>query len=132
MRLAVTWEFNGQKIAFFWTNCYSDIETYVKTCHECQIVGKPRDKKKAPLKLTPIISEPFSKLAIDVIEPMQTSSNNNRYAITAICCATKYPDTIPIPDLSSKEVVHALIQIFSKTGYPKQIQCNLGTSFTSK
>ena len=84
------------------------------------------------MKLTPIISEPFSKLAIDAIGPMPTTSNNNRYAITAICCASKYPEAIPIPNLSSKEVVHALIQIFSKTGYPKKIQCDLGTSFTSE
>ena len=69
---------------FFWPNCYKDIETYVKTCHECQIVGKPRDKKKAPLKLTSIISEPFSKLAINAIGPVPTTSNNNRHAITAI------------------------------------------------
>ena len=115
---------------FFWPNCYKVIETYVKTCHECQIVGKPRDKKKVPLKLTPIILEPFSKLAIDAIGPLPITGNNNRYAITAICCASKYPVAIPIPNLSC--INYALIQIFSQTGYPKQIQCNLGTSFTSE
>ena len=42
------------------------------------------------------LSEPFTKLAIDAIGPMQISSNINRYVITAICFAPKYPDAMRI------------------------------------
>ncbi|GFX49800.1 retrovirus-related Pol polyprotein from transposon 17.6 [Trichonephila clavipes] len=51
---------------FYWPNCYRDMERFVKTCDQCQRAGKPNDKKKAPLKLVPVIQEVFTKLNIDV------------------------------------------------------------------
>ncbi|GFX35918.1 retrovirus-related Pol polyprotein from transposon 297 [Trichonephila clavipes] len=42
---------------FYWPNCYRDMEQFVKTCDQCQKAGKPNDKKKAPLKLVPVIQE---------------------------------------------------------------------------
>ncbi|GFU06699.1 CCHC-type domain-containing protein [Trichonephila clavipes] len=33
------------------------MEEFVKTCDQCQRPGKPNDKKKAPLKLVPVIQE---------------------------------------------------------------------------
>ncbi|GFW50710.1 retrovirus-related Pol polyprotein from transposon 17.6 [Trichonephila clavipes] len=44
---------------FYWPNCYRDMEQFVKkkTCDQCQRAGKPNDKKKAPLKLVPVIQE---------------------------------------------------------------------------
>ena len=95
-------------------------------------MGKNSDKKKAPLKLVPIMSKPFRRLCIDAVGPLNTSVNGNKYLITALCQATKYPDAIPTRDLNSKSVVHAMIQIFSKMGFPREIQCDLGTSFTSE
>ncbi|GBL73340.1 hypothetical protein AVEN_159369-1 [Araneus ventricosus] len=35
---------------FFWSNCYQEIEEYVRSCDHCQRVGKPNDKKRAPMK----------------------------------------------------------------------------------
>ena len=81
------------------------------------------------MKLVPIISELFRRLIVDTIGFLTVSENNNRYAITAVCQASKYPDAIPVKDLTSKSVIHALIQIFSKTGFPREIQCDLETSF---
>ncbi|GBN83939.1 hypothetical protein AVEN_37199-1 [Araneus ventricosus] len=38
---------------FYWPNCFSDIDNFVKTCDKCQRVGKPQDKKRLPLKIVP-------------------------------------------------------------------------------
>ena len=80
----------------------------------------------------PIISEPFRKLSIDAIGPLIESKRGNRYAIIAICQATKFPDVIPVENLDSKAVMHALNQIFAKVGFPREIHSDLGTSFTSE
>ncbi|GFU03588.1 retrovirus-related Pol polyprotein from transposon 297 [Trichonephila clavipes] len=45
--------------------------------------------------------------------------------------SSKYPDAVPMPDISSTTVVEALFQIFSRMGFPKEIQTDQGTSFTS-
>ncbi|GFW92160.1 retrovirus-related Pol polyprotein from transposon 412 [Trichonephila clavipes] len=42
---------------FYWPNCYRDMEQFAKTCDQCQRSGKPNDKKKALLKLVPVIQE---------------------------------------------------------------------------
>lgn len=116
---------------FFWPNCFSDVENFVKTCDHCQRVGKPRDKKKAPLKIVPVISEIFTKLNVDACGPLPVSTSGNKYIITVICMSSKYPDAIPTPNLCSPTIVDALLQIFSRQGFPKELQTDQGTSFMS-
>ena len=47
---------------FYWQNCFSDVEHFVKTSDKCQRVGKPQDKKKAPFKIVPVLTEIFTKI----------------------------------------------------------------------
>ncbi|GFS88595.1 retrovirus-related Pol polyprotein from transposon 297 [Trichonephila clavipes] len=77
------------------------MEQFVKTCDQCQKAGKPNDKKKAPLKLVPVIQEVFTKLNIDACGPLPITSKGNRYLITAICMSSKFPEAIPVSDISS-------------------------------
>ncbi|GFV72296.1 retrovirus-related Pol polyprotein from transposon 412 [Trichonephila clavipes] len=109
-----------------------DAEEFVKTCDSCQRVGKPRDKAKSPLKLVPFISEVFSKINIDAVGPLPVLTKQNRYLITSICVASKYPEAIPVESISSPNVIDALLSIFSRIGFPREIQSDLGTSFTSE
>ncbi|GBL83953.1 hypothetical protein AVEN_100840-1 [Araneus ventricosus] len=63
---------------FFWSNCYQEIEEYVRSCDHCQRVGKPNDKKRAPMKLVPIIQEVFAKINVDAVGPLPiTASGKN-------------------------------------------------------
>ncbi|GFT54575.1 retrovirus-related Pol polyprotein from transposon 17.6 [Trichonephila clavipes] len=89
------------------------MEQFVKTCDQCQRAGKPNDKKKAPLKLVPVIQEVFTKLNIDACGPLPITSKGNRYLITAICMSSKFPEAIPVSDISSVSVTDALLNIFN-------------------
>ncbi|GFX89667.1 retrovirus-related Pol polyprotein from transposon 297 [Trichonephila clavipes] len=75
-------------------------------------------KKKAPLKLVPVIQEVFTKLNIDACGPLPITSKGNRYLITAICMSSKFPEAIPVSDISSVSVTDALLNIFSRMGFP--------------
>ncbi|GFT61561.1 retrovirus-related Pol polyprotein from transposon 17.6 [Trichonephila clavipes] len=114
---------------FYSPNCYRDMEQFIKTCDQCQRAGKPNDKKKAPLKLVPVIQEVFTKLNIDACGPLSITSKGNRYLITAICMSTKFPEAIPVSDISSVSVTDALLNIFSRMGFPREIQCDPGYFF---
>lgn len=116
---------------YFWPNCIGDIEEFVRSCHPCQLVGKPKEKKKAPLKIVPVITEIFSKINIDVVGPLPASSKGNRYLLTAICLSSKYPDAVPMKDVLSTSIIDGLLWIFSRYGYPRELQSDLGKSFTS-
>ncbi|GBN40535.1 Retrovirus-related Pol polyprotein from transposon 412 [Araneus ventricosus] len=116
---------------FYWPNCFSDIENFIKTCDKCQRVGEPQDKKKAPLKIVPVITEIFKKINIDASGPLPKTPSGNRYIITALCMSSKYPDAIPVANLCSTTIVNALVQIFSRMGFPRELQTDQGTSFMS-
>ncbi|GFX12276.1 retrovirus-related Pol polyprotein from transposon 412 [Trichonephila clavipes] len=94
---------------FFWPKCYKEIEDFVKTCDPCQRVVKTNDRKKSPLVTVPVTSEVFSKINIDACGPMPISTKGNKYLITVMCLASKYPYAIPVPDITSKSVVNALL-----------------------
>ncbi|GFX01539.1 retrovirus-related Pol polyprotein from transposon 412 [Trichonephila clavipes] len=116
---------------FYWPKCFSDVEDFVKTCDKCQRVGKPQDKKKAPLKIVPVITEIFTKINIDASGPLPMTPSGNKYIITALCMSSRYPDAIPVANLCSTTVVNALLQIFSRMGFPRELQTDQGTSFMS-
>ncbi|GFT38461.1 retrovirus-related Pol polyprotein from transposon 297 [Trichonephila clavipes] len=78
-----------------------------------------------------IRKEVFTKLNIDACGPLPITSKGNRYLITAICMSSKFPEAIPVSDISSVSVTDALLNIFSRMGFPREIQCDQGTSFTS-
>ncbi|GFY14838.1 retrovirus-related Pol polyprotein from transposon 412 [Trichonephila clavipes] len=116
---------------FYWPNCYRDMEQFVKTCDQCQKAGKPNDKKESSTKIGPCYSGGFTKLNIDACGPLPITSKGNRYLITAICMSSKFPEAIPVSDISSVSVTDALLNIFSRMGFPREIQCDQGASFTS-
>ncbi|GFU56151.1 retrovirus-related Pol polyprotein from transposon 412 [Trichonephila clavipes] len=116
---------------FYWPKCFSDVEDFVKTCDKCQRVGKPQDKKKSPLKIVPVITEIFTKINIDTSGPLPMTPSGNKYIITALRMSSRYPDAIPVANLCSTTVVNALLQIFSRMGFPRELQTDQGTSFMS-
>ncbi|GFW96401.1 retrovirus-related Pol polyprotein from transposon 412 [Trichonephila clavipes] len=116
---------------FYWPKRFSDVENFVKTCDKRQRVGKPQDKKKAPLKIVPVITEVFTKFNIDASGPLPMTPSGNKYIITALCMSSRYHDTIPVANLCSTTVVNALLQIFSRMGFPRELQTDQGTSFMS-
>ncbi|GFW47779.1 retrovirus-related Pol polyprotein from transposon 412 [Trichonephila clavipes] len=45
--------------------------------------------------------------------------------------SSRYPDAIPVANLCSTTVVNALLQIFSRMGFPRELQTDQGTPFMS-
>ncbi|GFV05433.1 retrovirus-related Pol polyprotein from transposon 297 [Trichonephila clavipes] len=87
---------------FFWPNVYRDVEEFVKTCDSCQRVGNREIRRKHP------------EISADYFG------------------ASKYPEAIPVESITSPNVIDALLSIFSRIGFPREIQSDLGTSFTSE
>ncbi|GFT27805.1 retrovirus-related Pol polyprotein from transposon 412 [Trichonephila clavipes] len=115
----------------YWPKYFSDVEDFVKTCDKCQRVGRPQDKKEAPLKIVPVLTEIFTKINIDASGPLPLTPSGNKCIITALCMSSRYPDAIPVANLCSTTVVNALLQIFSRMGFLRELQTDQGTSFMS-
>ena len=117
---------------FFWPGLRRDVAEFVKTCHTCQMVGKPNQKiKPAPLQPIPAIGEPFSKVIIDCVGPLPNTRSGNNYLLTIMCTATRFPEAIPLRKITSQAIVKALTKFFTLFGMPKELQSDQGSNFTS-
>ena len=79
----------------------------------------------------PILTEPFEKMATDIVGPFPRLRHGFKYLLTTICLASKYPDVVPIRDISAATVAEGLIEIFSRTGIPRVLLSDQGTQFVS-
>lgn len=116
---------------FYWPSCFRDVEHFVRSCDSCQRVGKPHDKCKVPMTLVPVITEPFKRLVIDIVGPLPLTERGNKYLLTMLCPGTKFPEAVPLKELSSAEVVDGLLSVFARVGFPSEIQSDQGSVFTS-
>lgn len=117
---------------FFWLGLKRDVSLFCRTCHVCQVTGKPNQViKPAPLHPVPAMGEPFEHVLVDCVIPLPKTKSGNQYPLTIMCVATRYPEAIPIRSITAKAVVRALIKFFSTFGLPKIVQTDQGTNFLS-
>ncbi len=94
---------------------------------------KPNPKiPVAPLKPIPAFEEPFSKVIIDCVGPMPKTKAGNQYLLTIMCASTRFPEAIPLRNITAPSIVKALVKFFTLVGLPKFIQTDQGSNFMSK
>jgi transposase InsO family protein len=80
----------------------------------------------------PIIGTPFERVAIDLVRPIwPPTDKGNRYILTLIDYATRYPEAIALPRIETERVAEALLEMLSRGGIPPDVLTDLGTQFTS-
>ena len=109
-----------------------DVSNYCRTCHTCQVTGKPNQKiPRAPLYPIPAVGEPFSRILIDCVGPLTKTKAGHQYLLTIMCLSTRFPEAVPLRKINSKSIVRALIKFFTFVGLPQSIQSDQGTNFMS-
>ncbi|KAK3878764.1 hypothetical protein Pcinc_016575 [Petrolisthes cinctipes] len=117
---------------FYWPAMRADVYQHVRSCHTCQVVGRPNQKpSKSPLIPIPAIGPPFSKLIIDIVGPLPTTFTGFQYLLTILDTCTRYPEAIPLRTMNAKAVVKALLGFCTKFGLPNEIQSDRGSNFLS-
>lgn len=118
---------------FYWPGMQSDIKRYVKSCDICQKTTPKGRTTKAPLGQVPIIDTPFQRVAVDLVGPISPpSERGNRYLLTMVDYATRYPDAVALPSIETERVAEALVEMFSRVGVPREVLSDRGTQFTSE
>ena len=84
----------------------NDVKQYCRTCHVCQMVGKPNQTiPKAHLKPIPAFEEPFCKVIIDCVGPLPKTRIGNQFLLTIMCASTRFPEAIPLRKISAQTVI---------------------------
>ena len=104
---------------FYWPTVFKDIEDFCKCCERCQ---KSTNCKVPPASLIPlpIITEPFTKIAMDIVGPLPRSRSGNRYVLVICDYATRYPEAIPLRSIDAAHVAEELIKVFARWVYPRR------------
>ncbi|KAK3878363.1 hypothetical protein Pcinc_016947 [Petrolisthes cinctipes] len=72
---------------FFWPGIGADVDRFCKSCEACQKFTPKGRVKPVSMSNMPLIPEPFSKVAIDLIGPIvPMSDRGHRYILTVIDC----------------------------------------------
>ena len=83
------------------------------------------------MKSPPIISEPFKKIAMDIVGPLSRTKKGNKYILTIVDEATRYPEEFPLKNIEAKTVATTLMELISRVGIPETILTDQGTNFVS-
>ena len=94
--------------------------------------SKKVESHRAPLRPVEVVTEPFKKIAIDIVGELPRSTSGYKYILTIVDYATRYPEAIPLRTTDSKAIADALIQYFSKVGILDEIVSDQGSNFMSK
>ncbi|XP_069835633.1 uncharacterized protein [Dendropsophus ebraccatus] len=120
------------KQRFYWPGMGKEVANFCRSCLVCQRMGKPGHVPKAPLIPLPIIDEPFQRVAVDIVGPLAVpSSSGKSYILTVVDYATRYPEAVALSSIRADKVADALLTIFSRVGFPKEMLTDQGTQFMS-
>ncbi|KAJ1179816.1 hypothetical protein NDU88_005049 [Pleurodeles waltl] len=124
--------FNRLVTHFHWPRMRVASDNFCRACLTCQASGKTGKRLKAPLIPLPIIDTPFERVGIDVIGPLDTKTAlGNRFILVLVDHATCCSEAIPLRTVTAPVVTRALMRIFTRLGFPKEVVSDRGTNFMS-
>src|SRR5436853_5436188 len=115
---------------YYWKGMYEDVKEYVKFCDNCQRRGQKGEKSY----LNPIeVGEPFERIGIDFVRPLEKTRRRNRYILVTTDYLTKWPEAKAMKDATATNVVKFIYEvIICRHGCPKIILSDRGTHFRNK
>ena len=117
---------------FYWPGVQADTRRFCQSCDICQRTTSKGKTVRVPLQKMPLIDEPFQRVAVDLVGPIQlATTKGNRYILTLVDYATRFPEAVPLSNIETEGVAEALVDIFCRVGVPREMLSDMGTQFTS-
>ncbi|GFW24939.1 transposon Tf2-11 polyprotein [Trichonephila clavipes] len=122
-----------QKIVrrYYWTGMRKYISDYIKKCPECARF-KATNQKPASLLRTPVYSQRFEVIAIDLFGPLPQTDTGIQWIFIVEDCAMKWVELFALSQASARQCATTLIEeVFMRHGIPRRIISDNGTQFVS-
>lgn len=115
-----------------WPGVHADVRWFCQSCDACQRIVSKGNVRRPPLGRMPLIDVPFQRVAVDIVGPIEPRSpQGNRYILTLMDFATRYPKAVALPSIKAERVAEALLGMFCRLGVPRELLTDLSAQFTS-
>jgi len=76
----------------------------------------------------PLIEIPFKRVALGFVGPIApVTDHGNRYILTMVDYATRYPEAIALKSIKPETVAEALVTMYSTVGIPEEVLSDQGS-----
>ncbi|UYV66012.1 hypothetical protein LAZ67_3006184 [Cordylochernes scorpioides] len=116
---------------YYWKGISKSIEKFVKSCHTCQIIKRPKGKPYGALGQIPLPQQPFDLISIDTIAGFSKYGHSKTYLHVIVDHLTRYAWTFPSKSTSTLTYIQTLKTVLHQ-GSPKRLLSDRAPAFTSE
>jgi hypothetical protein len=108
------------KLFVSWPGMKREIKDYVKRCKICQKNKITQNKTKMPLQITTTPNVVWEKCSLDIVGPLTTTTDGNKYLLTFQDKLSKFTLAVPIQQQDEETVAKAFVEeVVLKFGIPQ-------------
>ena len=114
----------------FWPRMAADVADYVNQCTPCKLQKTSKQTKHGKLKLFPA-HKPWEVVHVDIVGPYPTTSQGNKFILSAICRFSRFCELTSMPDMKASTCAQAFLNsVVTRYGVPRTIITDRGKQFS--
>ena len=116
---------------YVWPGMRKTVREYIAKCAIC--ITRHGRPPSPPMSDMPLPTIPFDTIGLDLMGPLATSHNGNKYILAIVDHCSGWAEAIPLPDKRCATVENAIMEhLFPRHGWPRIIIQDNGLEFNNK